>query len=254
MQEGPAGTEDDPAPCLPALRVWADAEPRAAALNMALDEVLLRRAGEPPASAGPFVPSPVLRFYAWARPAVSFGYFDRWEAVRARFPRAEEWVRRWTGGGAVDHTMDLTFSLALPAGEPLAAQPSSVIYRAVHAALASALRGAGVSDARLADAADADPTRAGDPAPCFIAPVRADVISAGRKIAGGAQRRTRAGVLHQGSVQGLDRAALGGDFHSVFARRLAAHRAPWTPPDAWMDEARALAADRYATAEWNQRR
>ena len=74
----------------------ADPEPHDAALNMALDEVLLRRAA-----------GPLLRVYRWARPAVSFGYFGKVADAEAAWP-GREMVRRWTGGGIVPHGADVT--------------------------------------------------------------------------------------------------------------------------------------------------
>ncbi len=87
---------------LPDLLVLHDLEPRAAALNMALDEALLQT-----------VTQPVLRFYRWRRPALSFGYFGRFADVAAE-ASARELVRRWTGGGIVLHGADLTYSIILP--------------------------------------------------------------------------------------------------------------------------------------------
>ena len=84
-----------------------DAEPRGAALNMALDEVLLAEAI-----------APALRVYQWACPAVSFGYFGRHAEVAAEFPE-REMVRRWTGGGTVLHGEDITYSLFVPKAHPL---------------------------------------------------------------------------------------------------------------------------------------
>ena len=79
-----------------------DPEPHPAALNMALDEALLQRALEP-----------TLRVYRWSEPAVSLGYFSRFaEAEKAAAGRAM--VRRWTGGGLVEHGDDITYTLIVP--------------------------------------------------------------------------------------------------------------------------------------------
>ena len=76
-------------PIFPSLELFLDREPHSAAVNMAIDEALLTAAG-----------TPVLRVYHWAKKAVSFGYFERFQPVRAAYPDREI-VRRWTGGGVV---------------------------------------------------------------------------------------------------------------------------------------------------------
>ena len=179
------------------LLVLRDETPHAAALNMALDEVLLRA-----------VSVPTLRLYRWAGSAVSFGYFGRYEEVRRAWPE-REMVRRWTGGGVVPHGDDFTYSLMVPRGHALARVTAAESYRAIHEAVAQALAGS----ATLAGAAAAPSGSA-----CFENPVTSDVLIAGRKAAGAAQRRTSAGMLHQGSVQ----LASGTCDSEVFAERLIA--------------------------------
>ena len=91
------------------LRLIQENEPRSAATNMAVDEVLFLTANEP-----------VFRSYSWIRPSVSFGYFTPWKSVVKRYSE-RDLVRRWTGGGIVEHGEDFTYSLVLPAGEILPA-------------------------------------------------------------------------------------------------------------------------------------
>ena len=74
---------------LDALHVYDDCEPRSAALNMAVDEALLAAA-----------PAPILRFYRWRQPSLSFGYFGLYTEVASQSDEREI-VRRWTGGGIV---------------------------------------------------------------------------------------------------------------------------------------------------------
>ena len=153
---------------------------------MALDEALLRS-----------VPNPVLRVYRWIERTVSLGCFGSLAEARETFGSQWALVRRWTGGGLVPHDGDWTYSLIVPAGEPFVQHSAASSYRVVHSALSVALRSGGI-DAHLA--ADTPAARGGL---CFAASVTADVLVAGRKIAGAAQRRTRFGFLHQGSVQGI---------------------------------------------------
>ena len=81
-----------------------DPLPRPAAVNMAMDEVILKE-----------VSVPTLRTYCWLRPAVSFGCFEKFSSVVEEYADRES-VRRWTGGGVVLHGEDLTYSLSVPKG------------------------------------------------------------------------------------------------------------------------------------------
>ena len=93
-------------------------EPKAAAENMAVDEVLLFTAD-----------CPVFRSYSWIRPSVSFGYFTPWKVVVSQYAE-RDLVRRWTGGGIVEHGEDFTYSLVFPAERRL--PPTGDPYRSVH--------------------------------------------------------------------------------------------------------------------------
>src|SRR6187402_3922001 len=96
-----------------------DPEPHEAALNMAIDEVLLRT-----------VPGPLLRVYRWTRPAVSMGYFDRIIDAEA-LADGRDLVRRWTGGGLVEHGEDVTYTLIVPRQHPLCTQSAAESYRLI---------------------------------------------------------------------------------------------------------------------------
>lgn len=213
-------------------------------MNMAIDEALLEHAT---------VPS--IRFYQWHSPALSFGYFGKFADVAAYAP-AHDLVRRWTGGGIVLHGHDLTYATVIPAGNTAFAESSMSIYETIHRALSHALNGSGehaelVSVAALCERRKA---RKGDlqiaPAAgnrrslssavadrrynnCFANPVRADVMIDGRKVAGAAQRRTRSGLLQQGSIQSVAELAKDGQLlQSPSAAESAnSSRSSWaTPP------------------------
>src|SRR5271155_3321183 len=76
--------------------------PASPARNMAIDEALLREVREP-----------VLRIYEWSVPAVSLGYFQP-----AALAGERPFVRRYTGGGLVDHAHDVTYTIVLPPANP----------------------------------------------------------------------------------------------------------------------------------------
>ena len=215
------------------LQVFDDADPRPAALNMAVDEALLERAAVP-----------LLRFYRWREPAISFGYFGRYAEVAPEFADREI-VRRWTGGGIVPHGDDLTYSVIIPATDPFFAHSSLEIYAKLHESIRLALQASGV-EASLASSAAPKISEA-----CFANAVRADLLLNGQKIAGAAHRRTRAGLLHQGSIQRPD---LRRRFREDLSRILCAHYQRTTPSAEVLERAAAIAETKYGTAEWLTRR
>ena len=175
--------------CFPRLHVIHDPVARPGPMNMALDEVLLGSVGE----------AVVLRLYDWSEPTVSYGFFEPSAAAR-RVAGDRAVVRRWTGGGLVEHGEDLTYSLFVPRSCPFTALRSTESYRWVHAAVATALSRCDMP-AESHDAPVTSPSPVGAVNACFERPVLHDLVVGGRKIAGGAQRRNRVGLLHQGSVQ-----------------------------------------------------
>jgi lipoate-protein ligase A len=213
------------------LQVYEQTEELSAALNMAVDEALLEQAS-----------SPILRFYGWRRPSLSFGYFGRYSDVAEEAARREI-VRRWTGGGIVFHGDDLTYSLILPRAHIGAAQSSRTIYSHVHGAIQRAL-----STAAEVALAAADAPKISDS--CFANPVVADVLVSGRKIAGAAQRRTRAGLLHQGSIQ-YER--LPADFAEAFAAELCSRSEADSLRPELLARAAEIASKKYATRAWLHR-
>jgi lipoyl(octanoyl) transferase len=215
-----------------------DLEPRPAALNMAVDEALLLMGM--PAGGDPALP--VLRRYRWQRRSVSLGYFSRYDGVAARYP-GWDMVRRWTGGGLVEHAGDFTYSLILPAGVG-DSLPNGVIYRAVHAAIAGGLRRFRVS---VDQVSEPDPVAADA---CFTRAVVADLQSHGRKVAGAAIRRHRRGLLLQGSVQGVMRPP---GLLEAFANGLA-REVLWDEISSPVVQAAAqVAAAKYALRAWTER-
>jgi len=214
---------------LPQLLLWEDPVRRDGPDQMACDEALLQVAQVP-----------VLRVFRWSEPWVSAGYFvamDKARAVRPDLPVC----RRWTGGGIVVHEGDFTFSLSVPKTEPLATLRPAESYREIHAALVDAL-------IELGCAAELSGPSAKAPSECFAAPVEHDVTMQGSKIAGGAQRRTRHGLLHQGSVQTAE--PLPREFGEILARYLAFSVEKWSPPEGFEGRVRELSTEKYASARF----
>jgi lipoate-protein ligase A len=213
---------------LPQLQLWLDPVPRDGPENMAVDQWLAETCEVP-----------VLRSYRWTPGWGSFGYFVKTADLPAK---GLKWVRRWTGGGIVDHREDWTYTLFIPVGFGLAEARGAESYRVIHAALVSALRAAGV-EARLSG--EMPPAVGGE---CFLQPVEYDVMDgAGRKIAGAGQRRTADGLLHQGSVAGVD------DYPEILGKMLADRvlYRDFEPDPDWLD---AAIFARYGNPGWHERR
>lgn len=167
------------------LETW-DRDP---AWNMGLDQALLEDAGAPP----------TLRFYTWAPDTLSLGYFQRLAEVPGR-GSAGALVRRCTGGGAIHHTNELTFSFVTDQNDPLYRGPIAPTYERIHLALAKALAHYGI-EARLRGdraplASDGEGTGM-----CFHKSTAQDLCWNDRKGIGSAQRRTGGRVLHHGSIK-----------------------------------------------------
>jgi len=212
-----------------------------AAFNMAADEALLEWM--------PVLGAPVLRFYGWTEPAATFGYFQHYADVEAWTP-LRPLVRRPTGGGIVPHDCDWTYSLAFPAGHPWHALRAIQSYRAVHEWIRDSFLKLGIKTS-LAPAPNKTL-----PGRCFEGYEEADLLFGPGKIAGAAQRRTKAGLLIQGSVHS-PRAMAREIWHEAMCAVMEPVWGKFTPltpgPDlqARMDT---LAAAKYGTDQYNRKR
>ena len=228
-------------------------------MNMAIDELLWRAVG----SGQVF-----FRLYGWAGgPTISLGYFQSSREVRG-VPR---WsgvpvVRRMTGGGAIVHDRDLTYSMSLPAWRVPTAE---WLYERFHRAVAAELRTIGIA-ASLEVSSAADDHRA---ILCFQRRDRYAVCLGPCKILGSAQRRRAGSVLMHGSLalctspfapelSGLDRLATPAPDPSRVRHTLV--RAAQTALDIELRSsvlaadlvrrAVQLAGEKYRTSAWNDRR
>lgn len=201
--------------------------PASAACNMAVDEMLLRTAI---ARA-----RPLLRVYSWSEPSVTFGYFQKFPSPNA--------TRRPTGGGIVYHgdNVDTTYTVVAPPGHALHAMPTQDAYNLLHRAVALALKSR-ISNLKSTPRGGYE---------CFQNPVAGDVIADdGAKLAGGAQRRGKNGMLHQGSIAAkVSVEQLIEGFRDV----LGAEFVPYELTDNERALAEKLACEKYSTAGWNRR-
>ena len=180
-----------------------------AVTNMAIDAALLTHM---PTGLAAF------RHYGWKEPAATFGYTQQYHKVLSELTSDHEPIdpaqtsatltRRMTGGGIVDHRNDWTYALILQNSVSAASIPARDLYAKIHLAISLSLDKIGI-DSRLApcnrqcketSVTSEIPTR------CFVTPAANDVLRPdGQKIAGAAMKKSRQGLLVQGS---LDRNSL----------------------------------------------
>ena len=226
-----------------------------AAENMAQDFLMLQRYPRPEAAR--------FRHYEWRGPAFTFGYSQKIAFVRSLIPSdARDVCRRPTGGGVVDHADDWTYALVIPRSHALWEGRASESYRAVHECLANALVAqsvpAVVKTVCLPPAGDAGCGPAGV---CFQRAELFDVenSSTGQKIGGAAQKRTKLGLLLQGSVwrpacgKRVDWEIFGEAFVTGIATLMGADPVYPGWPE-WNYEEESALIDQYASPEWVEHR
>jgi lipoate-protein ligase A len=226
-----------------------------AAENMATDFLLLQRY--------PHAAVPRFRHYEWPAPAFTFGYAQKIAFVREQLaaivddaPRVDL-CRRPTGGGIVDHRDDWTYALVIPRGHALEEQRAAQSYRAIHEAMAAALREQGVpaETKRTSDEPDDGSVGAGV---CFQRAEIYDVVhsGSGAKIAGAAQKRNKHGLLFQGSIwrpaiarEDFDWDAFEQSFGAALATTLGVAAEPIGWPEFDEGELAGL-IEQYSSPEW----
>lgn len=160
--------------------------------NMAIDEAISQAVAEGS------VP-PTLRFYAWAPPCVSLGRNQPIASIDlARIAaRGYHLVRRPTGGRAILHTDELTYSLIASPEHPLMAGYVLDSYLRISRGLVAGLRRLGIAAEEAPGANRAGPDVS---AACFEVPSAYEIVAGGRKILGSAQARRAKSVLQHGSL------------------------------------------------------
>lgn len=165
--------------------------------NMAIDEALLGRARQ--------TGEGVVRVYSWAEPTLSLGRNQYADGVFTR-ERAHALgvavVRRITGGRALLHHREITYSVTAPTAPGESLHRS---YAMINSALLSALRALGVHAERADDGERLPPPGS---APCFERPARGELMLDGRKLVGSAQCRDGGALLQHGSILVHDDQAL----------------------------------------------
>lgn len=164
----------------------------APALNMAVDEALLlsHAEGKTP---------PTVRFYGWNPPTLSIGFFQK-AAEEVEMAKLEAagvgFVRRPTGGRAVLHDRELTYSIVVSESHPGIPASVTEAYRVLSRGLLQGFLRLGL-EARMEDAPSA---AAPGSAACFDSPSWYELTVEGRKVAGSAQMRHKGVLLQHGSI------------------------------------------------------
>jgi lipoate-protein ligase A len=170
------------------------------------------------------------RHYGWLGPAVTFGYAQHYNKVVSQLASdhvpvepaqdSATLIRRMTGGGIVDHRNDWTYALILHRSIPAASSPATDLYAQIHDAISQSLAKIGI-DSRLAPCprhCEELPIASDIPSHCFATPAANDVLHpGGKKIAGAAMKRSRQGLLIQGSI---DRSVLPKTFNFITFQKL----------------------------------
>jgi lipoate-protein ligase A len=239
---------------------------------MALDEALLE-------SLAAGARGPTLRFYQWSPPSVSLGVFQPFADYERAVARAGvvpvDVVRRITGGGAIRHDREWTYSLVIARSDPLARGDPGGLYRAVHAGLIAGLRRLGVAvRLRLRGAGGCAPSAGCGDFFCFERGDPNDVVADdGRKIVGSAARRLPEAVLQHGSIvieapvgspkatsvaeqlgRSIDDAAVLRACVEGLSAALELSLPVGVPTPAELARARELANVKHAAADWLRRR
>lgn len=166
--------------------------PARGAWNMAIDEAILEHAGR-----GDVLPT--LRLYAWDPPCLSLGHAQPFADVDTARLESHGWevVRRVTGGRAILHTNELTYSVTGPVDEPNLAGNVLESYNRLAGALLAAVQELSLPVEMKEGKAETN----GEPNPvCFEVPSTYEITVGGKKLIGSAQARRKDGVLQHGSL------------------------------------------------------
>ena len=200
----------------PSIVVLEDS-PRSGLENMEIDTQLLLGASDGSflrsIGAGCGLAPLVVRFYYWSEPTLSLGNFQSIQQLsESTDTQGHEglgrlaWVQRKTGGGAILHDREITYSIVVPSGnstiELASKGHSERLYRSVHESVVDGLRQmgiqAGLSESCTCSAAKIG--KLGEPFLCFHRRTPVDVLVGEHKVLGSAQRRGKSGLLQHGSL------------------------------------------------------
>lgn len=184
--------------------VIVDQHPRSGEDNMDLDRRLLELTCREYASESR--PQTICRIYRWDKPTVTVGYFqDPKLPVPSEINECPR-VKRLTGGGAILHDLELTYSVVVPAQHSIRRDPLK-LYDVVHTAIVQTLALQNVTSCMRQDSPlfqnggpDLPQRRSPEPFLCFLRQDDRDIVIGKDKIVGSAQRRRKGSILQHGSI------------------------------------------------------
>lgn len=166
-----------------------------AAFNMAADQYLLSNVNKNDTI--------FLRFYTWQNPSITLGYMQQpSETLNLDSCKSDsvDWIRRPTGGRAVLHKNDLTYSCIFPKTISFLGNTVKESYAAITSCLKVGFNNLGIQCSTHDSYDELLAVKREIKLPCFLAPNRNEIMVDGRKLVGSAQKRTTLGVLQHGSI------------------------------------------------------
>ncbi len=230
---------------------------------MALDQALLECVDQTGLS--------ILRFYRWSPATLSLGYFQSYaEREQHALSRELDVVRRVSGGGAIVHDRELTYSLVVPIASRWS-KGNRELYNLVHESIIEFLADCGIA-ATLFDSSR-DPINRENPLLCFERRADGDILIGSHKIGGSAQRRSKNALLQHGSILleqsplaielpgifdltgiAIDSAILSNALQGLISKKMGAELVGFEIPSKWMDLAQAIETERFGAMAWTHNR
>jgi len=177
-------------------RLILEPHPRPGALNLAIDEAILRTVAQGKAP-------PTLRLYGWSPPVLTLGRGQPFADADTAMLRRDgiALLRRMTGGTAVLNRDELTYAVVARDDEPRLSGAISESYRGISEALLAALAQLGATSATASGRSTAAPRSRRERTPvCFEIPSDYEITVGARKLVGSSQMRVRHGILQHGSL------------------------------------------------------
>jgi lipoate-protein ligase A len=210
-------------------------------MNMALDEAVFQLIIDGKLTA------PLLRFYTWSSPCTTIGYFQKY----AHFPASSvPVIRRLTGGLAVNHSHDISYSLVISERYLPCVRDQQKTYMTIHSALRAGLENAGIKTDYCAQNGDRRTNL------CTASVFAHDLAIGGKKVLGSCQRRRGNVLLQQGSINipisiNQSFAQVAEAIAQGFAKSLAVTLKLSAISQEHKVLAKELAATKYSSTKWN---
>lgn len=225
--------------------LWQD-QAQTPETNMATDEALLLHINS--------IAHPLLRLYEWDRDALTIGYTQKYSEIPAN---RGDIIRRPTGGGVVFHKHHFTYTVAFPANYEICKTKPVESYRIINEAIIIALKHSNLTPTLSKDEITQNVKRSS--MICFTNPTRYDILSGKQKIAGSAQRRTKQGLLHQGSIEleninQLSVKTIRASLPLAFKEYFKCFFEDFVPDEAFRSKVSELVCTKYSQDTWNKKR